>query len=304
MPVVRTDIVSVEAQPMGRLVGEERLVGTLGHDLLMGPPDGAELYQSIHGLGLCGRMHLVEGNSGRASIQRRPLGREHDGVYIGGQPFEPSRRRYRPRDVRGVALDLAAGVDQDQVIRADGVRVRDVVEGTPVYPRADDCREGGTVRPGAPKAGGQGRLDQPFAHAGAHRADGLAEGVDRDLRSVAMPLDLTRMFAEAHVIQDRTRIRDNERPPTLSRPPTPSHRESLLNDMVGNGARPQAIVDTVPRSHKIGRHLGEAADGIGRVGSVALPGSVDADARSGPQLVGLVPLLHEEDEALLLREAA
>ena len=116
---VRAGVVDVEPEPVRRAVHEESVVRLIGDPIVDGAGEQAEL---DHARGQLAHAVLVDLVDRRARLARarspRP-GREHDVVDPALRRREPAVRGPRARDVGGVVVVLAAGVDEHEVAVAD-----------------------------------------------------------------------------------------------------------------------------------------------------------------------------------------
>src|SRR6266480_2478435 len=144
--LVIAGIVHVEAQPVPGAVHIEALVGFLLEDLVERSGNELEVEHALREDANRRIVRLVPGDAGVHFADRRELRREHDLVGIALRRAELAVHREAARHVRGVAIELAAGVDQQQVAAAQRRIVEDVVQHAGIRPPGDDigrasCRE-------------------------------------------------------------------------------------------------------------------------------------------------------------------
>src|SRR6266403_1501170 len=149
--LVIAGIVHVEAQPVPGAVHIEALVGFLLEDLVERSGKKPEVEHALREDANRCVVRLVPGDAGAHFADRRELRREHHLVGVALRRAEPAVHREAARHVRGVAVELAPGVDQQQVAAAQRRIVGDVVQHAGIRPPGDDRPVRGELRAAAPE---------------------------------------------------------------------------------------------------------------------------------------------------------
>ena len=209
-------VVHVHAQPVAGAVHVKRKIGALfNHVLQAADLVGVQQPQVQHALGQHFDGGLVRVGKARASaggVHRRLLGCQHQLVERALRPGEFAVGRKSAGDVRGVAVELATGVNQHQLAVAHQPRVGAVVQHAGVFAGRDDGAVGRALRAVAAKLVQQLGVQVVFAHllARAQHARAELHGADvapgADLRGAAHGGLLKRVFDQAHLVERLAQI--------------------------------------------------------------------------------------------------
>src|SRR5258708_1371195 len=167
--LVIAGIVHVEAQPVPGAVHIEALVGFLLEDLVERPGKKLKVEHALREDANRRVVRLVPGVAGAHFADRRELRREHHLVGVALPRAEPAVHREAARHVRGVARELAPGVDQQPVAAAQRRLVGAGVQHAGIRPPGDDRPVGGELRAAAPELIEQLGLDLVLVAPGARR---------------------------------------------------------------------------------------------------------------------------------------
>src|SRR5881392_42854 len=149
--LVIAGIVHVEAQPVPGAVHIEALVGLLLEDFVERSGEKLQVEHALREDANRRVVRLVPGVAGAYFADRRELRREHHLVGVALRRAEPAVHREAARHVRGVAIKLAPGVDQQQLAAAQRRIVEDVVQHAGIRPPGDDRPVRGELRAAAPE---------------------------------------------------------------------------------------------------------------------------------------------------------
>ena len=172
----------IQPQPVGSGVHIVVAVGGAVHYVVHGAGHYIQVNQPLHQAPGDGFMHIVKAGAGLDGGNARLLGGQHQVVDFPLGRREPAGHRPGAGDIGGVVAVFGAGVNEQQVVIAQGVLVADVMEGAGVGAAGDDGRvavAGGTE---LPEGAFQGGLHFVFGNAGGGGAHGgvKAPGGDVD----------------------------------------------------------------------------------------------------------------------------
>ena len=151
-------------------------------------------------------MRLVPGVAAAHLRHRRALRSKHQLINFALRAAEASIHRERARDVGGVAIELAARIDQQQIAVAQAGVVRHVMQHTGVRAGRHDRRVRRKLRAIAPEFVQQLRLDLVLHAAGARGLHGAAVRRGGDARGAPHGGELLLVLDEAHVVEERAHV--------------------------------------------------------------------------------------------------
>ena len=133
---------------------------------------------------------------------------EHQLVDRALRARELAADRKRARDVGRVAVELAAGVDQQQIRGLGLPVVVAIMEHAGIGPRGHDRGVGDRLRAGAQEFVGELGLDLVFEPSGTRALHGAPMRAARDLGGAAQAAKLVLVLVEPHRRQRRARVDD------------------------------------------------------------------------------------------------
>jgi hypothetical protein len=205
---VGAHVVGVEAEPVTGAVHVIGAVGILGDQLADVSLEQAEIDESLD-QGAHGRVvNLLEGCTGPAGLERGVMGGEYDLVEGPRRALHRSVDRVGAGHVRGVAVELAGGVDEDELPAHELVFVGGVVESGRISPTSHDRGVGGSA--GAESAEGvlEHRGDLVLEAPVPDQPRRFAVGLGRNRRRAPHDLDLGGFLAQTHLVEQVAGIRD------------------------------------------------------------------------------------------------
>ena len=240
-------------------------------------------------------MGLVPVRAGAGGLARGGLGGEHDLIHVALRAGEAAIDREGPGDVGGVAVELAARVDQQQVAVIEALIVFDVVQHAGVGAAGDDAGVGGRLAAGGAEGVQQLGFDLEFVAARAGGAHGAAMGVGGDLRGAAHGGEFRSVLDEAHLVELGAQVAHGVR------------RGEAAAGLVAHGVKcaeharvPVVVVaEAGPQQGLVGEVVGqtffEVADGPRLVEAEGLARGLGAPAVAVPDLAFFVLFAAEED---------
>src|SRR5688572_9664830 len=198
---VEADVVHVEAEPMARAVHVERLERLLRDELLDPPLEHAEPDQPLDQHVERRVVHVVEARAGAHGGDGRLLRREHDVVDLALGGREALAHRERAGDVGGVAVDLRAGIDEQELAVVEPRLVLGVVEDGPVDPAGDDRVVAGRARAAGAEDVVDQRLDLVLVEAGTGRLECCVVRLGRDVAGAAQEVELLGVLRQALLVE-------------------------------------------------------------------------------------------------------
>ena len=247
-----------------------------------------------------GVVRLVPVRAGAGGLARGDLGGEHELIHVALRAGEAAVHREAAGDVGRVAVELAAGVDQQQVAVLQALVVVDVVQHAGVGAAGDDAGVGGGLAASGAEGVQQLGLDLVFEAPRAGGAHGAAVGVGRDAGGAAHGGELGSVLDETHLVELGAQVAHRVR------------RGEAGAGLVAHGVEraeylrvPVVVVaEAGPQQGLVGEGVGEAllevADGPRLVEAEGLARRVGAPAVAVPDLAFLVLLAAEEDLLRLL----
>src|SRR5690606_37037143 len=188
--LVFAGVVHIHAQPVAGAVHVEAAVVAVFQHAVQAAIDEAEVEHALGEHLDGGIVGLVPVRAGAGGLTRGGLGGEHDLIHVALRAGEAAIDREGPGDVGGVAVELAARVDQQQVAVVEALIVFDVVQHAGVGAAGDDAGVGGRLAAGGAEGVQQFGFDLEFVAARAGGAHGAAVGVGGDLRGAAHGVEL------------------------------------------------------------------------------------------------------------------
>lgn len=194
-------VVDVEPQHMGQAMRVEDADGAVFDKPVRPSPQEAEGLEAL-GDDAHGAQVEVGRNDSRAGVLDAGfLGRQHDLVDVSLAASESPVDGEGPGDIGGIALELAAGVDEDEIAVLEERIVAMVMKHGRVRAGGDDGGIGEMLEPG-PQAGGvKDGLQLVFAHSGAGGGHDLAVGGCADLAGAPHEGDLFCGLAGAQLVK-------------------------------------------------------------------------------------------------------
>ncbi len=279
---------------MAGAVHVESLVGLVGDQLVDVALQQAQAHQPGGDDPYGGLMGLVPVATGGDVVERRHVGFQHqfvDRLLLGA---EAAIGGEGTGDVAGVAVDLAAGIDQDQVAVLDRRIVLAVVQDAGVASGGDDRAVGRHLRPALAELvfqlGFQVVLEQPRpAH--LHRPDVRPGG---DLGGVAHDLHFVGALVQPLVVQQVVEGNELVRRLRALAGLGADHVDPVHQPAVEVGIGAKGVVDPVAAFDQAGQDVVDIADGKGVVGAVLADRTVLAGAQAVPQFTLRIPLAAEK----------
>ena len=167
--------------------------------------------------------HALRQHAHRRLVRRDPLASRanlRDGRVLRGEyqlvdlalrAAEAPVHREGARDVRGIAVELAAGIDQQQIAVAQRRIVEYVVQHAGIGAPRHDRRVGGKLRAAAAEFIQQLGLDLVLVASGPHGLHGPAVRRGGDARRAPHDRLLVRVLHHAHVVDQRAHVLDSVR---------------------------------------------------------------------------------------------
>ncbi len=203
-------VVHVHADPVPRAMHVEARVGALGDHVVdageLVSVDDARIQQALRQHAQRGLMRCVEAHARTRRVDGGRLRGEHDVVKLALRRREAAGRRKRAGDVGGVAVELARGVDQDQVAFAHDCVARRVVQRAGIRAGRDDRPVSRRLRAASAERVEQLGFEFVLAHAwpaGMHRAPVRLGG---NRRRAPHDRDFVRALDEAHFVEKRQQV--------------------------------------------------------------------------------------------------
>ncbi len=142
---------------------------------------------------------------------RRGLRGKHHLVDIALHRLEPSAHRISARDIRSIAVEFAAGVDQQQIAGLEQRVVLHVMQHAGIGTAGDNRCVGRRLRAAAAEFVQQLGFDLVFGAAGLGRAHRAPVRVGRNLRRAPHRRHLVCVLDEPHLIEQRAHVMDRGR---------------------------------------------------------------------------------------------
>ena len=242
-------------------------------------------------------MRRVPGGAGAGLPYRRLLGRQHQFVDVALGPRKPSVDREAAGDVGGVAVEFAAGIDQQQLAVGDAPLVVDIVQYAGVWTAGDDRRVGRRLGAGAAKGLLDHGLDLVFEHAGPGGSHRLAVGLGGNRRGAPHQRDLGGVLDQSHLVEQGAYVVDRRRRGDTAAGIGTDRIEGARQALVPGHIVAERVVDRRLIGEVLGEHLVERADGMGLVHRELLAGRVRAVAKAIPDLALRILLATQQDRA-------
>ena len=137
---------------------------------------------------------------------RRILRGQHEFIDRALRSRKSAVHRKSARDVRGVAVQFAPGVDQQEIAVGHGRVVAYVMEDAGVRAGGDNRRVGRVLRSPAPECIQKLGLDLVFVPAGTRRPHRTAMAVSGDAGGAAHGCELGRILDQAHFIEGHAQV--------------------------------------------------------------------------------------------------
>ena len=254
-----------------------------------------ELFQPLSNDFDGGVVRLVPMVVAAGLVDRRKLGFEHNlvnGALLGG---EFAADRHRPGNVGSVVVDLAAGIDKEQVTVPQFGPVFDIVQRTRVSPGPDDrvVRRTGVV---AAELVDEFRFDFVLEQARAHGTHRPCVRLHGDLGRSAHGRNLGTALVEAHVVQQMI-----ERYELLRRVHAPRHSRPQRIDPAGNArvevcVHAHCVVNACARLDDARQDVVDIVDRESVIRTVMIDRTLGPHPRAVPALLFAVPLAAEQQE--------
>jgi len=235
-----------------------------------------------------------QGAARPARLEPGLLRRQHHLVDRAAGAREAAADGVGASDVRGVALELAARVDQDQLVVAQLLVVGDVVEDRGIATAADDGRVGGAARAAAAKGVLDHRLELVLVDGPAREPGGGFVALARDVRRAPHHVELGGLLEQAHLVDDPARIDDRLGGLVALAGAQPQALERLGDLRVHGRIASEDVVEPLRPAHEIREVLGERVIGVRLVGLVVASRAVDPGPVPGPGLRAAVSRLDVE----------
>ena len=191
---------------MSGAVHIEALVGFLLEDLVERSGEKLQVEHALREHANRRVVRLVPGIAGLHFADRRELRREHHLVGVALRRAEPAVHREAARHVRGVTVELAASVDQQQVAVAQRRIVEDVVQHAGIRPPGDDRPVRGELRAAAPELVQQLGFDLVLVASRARRLHRAPVRAGGDARRAPHHRELVRVLDQAHVVDQSAHV--------------------------------------------------------------------------------------------------
>ncbi len=213
---VAAAVVNIHPEPMAGAVHVEREIRALLDHVLRGAVlalvEQAQVQQALRQHGHGGFVRVVEARARLRGGHGRMLAREHEVVHVALRPREAAVGREGARDVAGIAVQLAAGVDQHQFARAHGRSIGAVVQHAGIGTGSDDGVVRHRLRAVAAELVQQFGVEVVFAHvlAGAQHARAALHGTDvgacADAGGPAHHVLLVRVLHQPHLVEQGAEV--------------------------------------------------------------------------------------------------
>ncbi|MNM82310.1 hypothetical protein D3C81_943370 [compost metagenome] len=279
---------------MAGAVHVESLVGFAGDQLVDVAAEQAELHQAggdhPHG-GFVGFVPVAAGGDVVHRVQVRFQHQFVDRLLLGA---EGAVGREGAGDVAGVAVDLAAGVDQDQVAILDLRVVLPVVQDAGVTPGGDDRAIGRHLRPALAEHVLQLGFQVVFVKARAAFLHGAHVSVGGNLGGVAHHLNFRGALVQAQVVQQMVEGDELVRRLRALAGLGADHVDPVHQPAVEFRVGAEGVVDALATFDQAGEDVVDVADGEGVIGAEILDRTVLAGTQAVPQLALGIALAAEQ----------
>ncbi len=291
-------VVHIDAQPMAGAVHEEFLVGAILDEARERPLEQSDAHQALGDRPHRGIVGLVP------VIARLDLG---EGGVLGGPYHVVDRTLFRAvaavdgegtRDVGGVVLVLAAGIDQQQVPRLEGLVVVAVVQHAGIGATSDYWVVGhvGTV---AAELMHQFRHHLVFGASGAAKTHRTDVRTGTDLAGTPHNRQFLAAFEQAHVVQH---VVEGHKLLWLMRSRARLRAQGIHpadHALVEVAVLAHRVVDPRAALDEPGQDLVDVTDGKGVVGAKLAAHTLRSGALAVPDLALSVAFAHEHHEFAL-----
>src|SRR2546421_10172090 len=287
-------VVHVEAEPVPGAVHVVALIGFLLENLLEGTREQLEIDQTLRqGLDR-GVVRVDPSIAGAYFVDRRALRREHELVDRALRAAKPTIHREGPREVGGVAIELAARVDEEQIAIVERGIVEDVVQHAGVGAAGDDRPVRRELCAVTPELIEELRLDLVLVAPGAGGLHGAAVRGGGDARGAAHYALLVRILDDTHVVDDRAHVLHTIRRGDAGAR-TRAHRvQPLHGARVPRGVGADGVIQRRLVLEQRGKLFIERADRMRFVETEALARRFRAVAKALPDLAFLAALAAEK----------
>ena len=269
---------------MARVVHVEAPVRLVRDQVLHAAAQQTEVDEALDDL--ANRRVVDRGQAATRPARLEPglLRRQHQLVDRAAGAREAAADGIGASDVRGVAFELAARVDQDQLVVAQLLVVGDVVEDRGIATSADDGRVGGAARAAAAKGVLDHRLQLVLVDGAASEPGGGFVAFACDVCCAPHHVELGGLLEQAHLVDDPARIDDRLGGLVALAGAQPQALERLGDLRVHGRVASENVVEALRAAHEIREVLGERVVGVRLVGLVVAPRAVDPGPVPGPGL--------------------
>ena len=286
----------VHAQPVAGTVHVEAPV-CLGLDEFGGV--AREQPQIHQALGQDTHRRFVVVDHGSFRTHRRDggrLGRQHQLVDGALLPAEAAIDRKRAGDVRGVAVVLRTGIDQQQVPVPEFAAVLGVVEDAGVGAAGDDGGIGRPLAAAQPEFAFQFRLHLVFEAARRGALHGPDMGPGGNAGRPAHQLELIPALDQPHLVEKMTQVHDFPRGMHAGALPAPDLAQAMDDFSVEFRIAAHHREHPVLVFHQGGQGGFQFIDGEGLVGAEVVHRALDALASAIPEFPFRILFAAEQDE--------
>src|SRR5450759_3022013 len=259
---IQANVVHVEPEPMPGPMHIELLVGAGLEHALERPLAQLEINESLRQNALGHLVIVVEHPARLDGVDARELRREHELVDLLLLAAELAAHRERARDVRRIAVELAAGIDQQQVACLRLAVVVSIMQDAGVGSRRDDRGIGDRLRAGAQEFVHQLGLDLIFVPARTRLPHRAAVSAARNYGGAAEELQLPLVLVEPHRAERGPHVDHRLRRRNARAYPVTHVVQRRRGGIVPCGIKSERSVDRSLVARPVGELRGELGDRI------------------------------------------